>query len=60
MSGKRAAVAALFIIGMPELFRELEQYRMLAFGAGMVLIMIWRPGGLTSVRKPTVLLKESS
>ena len=51
-------LAAVFIIGMPELFRELEQYRMLAFGAGMVFIMIWRPGGLTSVREPTARLQE--
>jgi branched-chain amino acid transport system permease protein len=50
--------AAAFIIGLPELFRELEQYRMLAFGAGMVLIMIWRPGGLTAERTPTILLKK--
>jgi branched-chain amino acid transport system permease protein len=49
--------AAAFMIGMPELFRGLEQYRMLAFGAGMVLIMIWRPGGLTSERAPTVRLE---
>ena len=52
--------AAVFIIGLPELFRELEQYRMIAFGAGMVLIMIWRPGGLTAERAPTILLSDSS
>lgn len=49
-------MAAVFIIGLPELFRDLEQYRMLAFGAGMVLIMIWRPGGMMAVREPTVKL----
>jgi len=53
-------LAAVLIIGMPELFRELEQYRMLAFGAGMVLIMIWRPGGLMTVREPTVRLSVIS
>lgn len=52
--------AATFIIGLPELFRELEQYRMLAFGAGMVLVMIWRPGGLTSERIPTVTLEQKT
>lgn len=51
-------LAALFVIGLPELFRELEQYRMLAFGAGMVLIMIWRPGGLMSTRVPGILLQQ--
>lgn len=49
-------LAALFIIGLPELFRDLEQYRMLAFGAGMVLIMTWRPGGMMSTRQPTLTL----
>lgn len=50
------ALAALFVIGVPELFRELEQYRMVAFGAGMVLIMLWRPGGLMANRLPAVRL----
>ena len=49
-------IAAFFLIVVPELIRELELYRMLAFGAGMVLIMIWRPRGLISRRSPTVLL----
>ena len=49
-------LATLFIIGLPELFRELEQYRMIAFGSGMVLIMLWRPGGLMSEREPTARL----
>jgi branched-chain amino acid transport system permease protein len=49
-------LAALVLIGMPELFRELSNYRMLAFGIGMVLIMIWRPGGLMAHREPTIRL----
>ncbi|SMF21403.1 branched-chain amino acid transport system permease protein [Tistlia consotensis] len=48
--------ASIILIGMPEWFRDLEQYRMLAFGGGMVLIMIWRPRGLLAHRDPTVLL----
>jgi branched-chain amino acid transport system permease protein len=48
--------AALLVIGLPELFRELQGYRMLAFGVGMVLIMIWRPRGLLSHREPTIRL----
>lgn len=52
-------LAALFVIGLPELFRELEQYRMLAFGAGMVMVMIWRPGGLMATRLPGILLRKS-
>ncbi len=49
-------IAAIVLIGLPEWFRELQEYRMLAFGAGMVLIMIWRPRGLLSHRAPTILL----
>jgi branched-chain amino acid transport system permease protein len=49
-------LAAVVLIGMPEFFRELQDYRMLAFGIGMVLIMIWRPGGLLSHRDPTIFL----
>jgi branched-chain amino acid transport system permease protein len=49
-------VAAVLLIGGTELFRGLSEYRMLAFGAAMVLIMIWRPGGILSHRQPTVTL----
>ncbi len=49
-------LAAAVLIGLPEVFRELADFRMLAFGAGMVLIMIWRPRGLLSHREPSVLL----
>ena len=53
-------LAAILLVGLPEWFRELEQYRMLAFGGAMVLIMLWRPQGLLSSRPPTVLLYEKS
>ena len=49
-------LAAVVLIGAPEFFRELQNYRMLAFGIGMVLIMIWRPGGLLAHRDPTIFL----
>ena len=49
-------LAALVLVGLPEWFREFEQYRMLAFGAAMVLIMLWRPRGLLAHRDPTVRL----
>jgi branched-chain amino acid transport system permease protein len=48
--------AAILLIGLPEFFRELHQYRMLAFGAAMVLIMLWRPSGLLAHREPTLRL----
>ena len=50
-------VAAIILIGLPEFFRELQQYRMLAFGGAMVLIMLWRPSGLLAHREPTLRLK---
>jgi len=57
-------VATLLVIGLPEAFRELADYRMLAFGMGMVVIMLWRPRGLLAHRDPTILLfgrkKDSS
>jgi branched-chain amino acid transport system permease protein len=52
------AVAALVMIGGFELFRGFEQFRMLIFGAAMVLIMVWRPRGLVSARDPSVYLVE--
>ena len=49
-------IAAIVLIGLPEWFRELQNYRMLAFGAAMVLIMLWRPHGLIANREPTLRL----
>ncbi|MDX3967926.1 MAG: high-affinity branched-chain amino acid ABC transporter permease LivM [Bradyrhizobium sp.] len=53
------ALAALAMIGGFELFRGLENYRMLVFGMSMVLIMIWRPRGLIGHRAPTVYLTKA-
>ncbi|HTH16390.1 MAG TPA: high-affinity branched-chain amino acid ABC transporter permease LivM [Magnetospirillum sp.] len=52
-------LAALLLVGLPEWFRELQQYRMLAFGGAMVLIMLWRPRGLLASREPTIRLPEA-
>ena len=53
------ALAALAMIGGFELFRGLDQYRMLVFGVAMVLLMIWRPRGLIGHRAPTVFLERN-
>jgi branched-chain amino acid transport system permease protein len=53
------ALAALTMIGGFELFRGLEQYRMLVFGIAMVLIMIWRPRGIIGHRAPTIYLHKA-
>jgi len=50
------AIAALVMIGGFELFRDLDEYRMLVFGGVMVLIMVVRPRGLVGSRTPTVAL----
>ncbi len=50
------ALAAFVLIGIPEWFRALQEYRMLAFGVSMVLIMTWRPRGLLSRRDSTIRL----
>lgn len=47
-------IAAVVLVLGPEVIRELQEYRMLAFGALMVLIMLWRPSGLMSRRAPSL------
>ena len=48
------AAAAAVLVGAPELGRDFAQYRMLVFGALMVLVMVWRPGGFTAGRAPSI------
>ncbi len=50
-------LASVVLIGGTELFRDLEEYRMLAFGALMVGIMVWKPRGLLAHREPTIRIK---
>lgn len=41
-----AALGAVMLVGLPELLREFQQYRMLVLGAGLVVLMVFRPQGL--------------
>ena len=50
------ALAALVMIGGGEMFRDFAEYRMLIFGAALVVMMVLRPRGLVSGRKPSVSL----
>ncbi|WP_053268379.1 high-affinity branched-chain amino acid ABC transporter permease LivM [Pseudomonas chlororaphis] len=50
-------LAATVMILLPELMREFSEYRMLMFGAMMVLMMIWRPQGLLPMQRPVLQLK---
>ncbi len=39
-------IGAVIIVGLPEIFRDLAIYRLLAFGALMMVLMVIRPEGL--------------
>jgi branched-chain amino acid transport system permease protein len=41
-----AVLGALILIILPEVLRELQLYRMLILGAGLVLLMIFKPQGI--------------
>jgi branched-chain amino acid transport system permease protein len=43
-------LGALILIGLPELFREFTDYRLLAYGIALMAIMIVRPEGLLPSR----------
>jgi branched-chain amino acid transport system permease protein len=47
-------LASLVLVLLPELGRDFAEYRMLLFGAAMILIMVWKPGGILSHREPTL------
>lgn len=44
------ALGAIFLIGLPELFREFSEYRFLFYGAALILLMRFRPEGLLPSR----------
>jgi branched-chain amino acid transport system permease protein len=44
-------LGASALIVLPEVFREFELYRMLAFGAAMTLMMLFRPAGLIPAKR---------
>jgi branched-chain amino acid transport system permease protein len=44
-------LGAAALIILPEVFREFELYRMLAFGAAMTLMMLFRPAGLIPAKR---------
>jgi branched-chain amino acid transport system permease protein len=54
---KGIVIAAAALVLLPEVTRDIADYRMLLFGLLMVVVMIWRPQGLGSgVRQPTIRL----
>ncbi len=51
-------VGALFLIGLPEILREFAEYRMLMYGAALVLMMLTRPEGLIPEARRRLELHE--
>ncbi len=51
-------LGALVLVLLPEWLRGLEQFRMLAFGGFLVLIMVFRPQGLISAKRRSYEYKE--
>jgi branched-chain amino acid transport system permease protein len=44
-------LGAAALIVLPEVFREFETYRMLAFGLAMIVMMLFRPAGLIPAKR---------
>jgi branched-chain amino acid transport system permease protein len=51
-------VGALILILLPEYLRALADYRMLAFGAVLVAMMVFRPQGIVSTVRRTYTLNR--
>lgn len=53
-------IGALILILLPEYLRAFADYRMLAFGAVLVVMMIFRPQGIIATVRRTYTLKRST
>ncbi len=53
-------IAALILMLLPEYLRAFSDYRMLVFGATLVLMMVFRPRGLVSTVRRTYTLEKKS
>ncbi|MCL4487696.1 MAG: leucine/isoleucine/valine transporter permease subunit [Chloroflexi bacterium] len=52
-------VGAIALVGLPELLREVSDYRFLFYGAGLVLMMLLRPEGLLPESRRRMELEET-
>ncbi len=52
-------VGALFLIGLPEILREFAEYRLLMYGAALVIMMLTRPEGLLPEARRALELHET-
>ncbi|MDR0354368.1 MAG: branched-chain amino acid ABC transporter permease [Deltaproteobacteria bacterium] len=55
---KGVLLGSFLVMGLPEIFRGFENKRLLVFGAALVIMMIFRPGGLLPARSPGYKLPE--
>ncbi|MBX6765592.1 MAG: branched-chain amino acid ABC transporter permease [Actinomadura rubrobrunea] len=53
-------LGAFVLAWLPERFRELQDYRMLLFGAALVVMMVFRPEGLWPSRRRKAELEEGT
>jgi branched-chain amino acid transport system permease protein len=53
-------VGAFVLILLPEYLRFLSEYRILAFGAVLVVMMVFRPGGIVETVRRTYQYKETT
>jgi branched-chain amino acid transport system permease protein len=51
-------VGALFLVGLPEILREFAEYRLLMYGAALVIMMLLRPEGLIPEARRRLELHE--
>jgi branched-chain amino acid transport system permease protein len=53
-------VGAIVVAYLPERFRNFEEYRVLVFGAALVVMMVFRPQGLIPSRQRAAELETGS
>jgi branched-chain amino acid transport system permease protein len=53
-------VGALVLIGLPEMLRELQDYRLLAFGVLLVVVMLSKPDGILPPQTPKLSERAST
>jgi branched-chain amino acid transport system permease protein len=53
-------IAALLLILLPEYLRVFSDYRMILFGAALITMMIFRPGGILADRRKTYEFRDTN
>jgi len=53
-------LAALVLVILPEALRLFADYRWLLFGALLVIMMVFRPGGLVNARRRTYAFEPAA